>query len=68
MEMRSPHKDALKIVMACIMCDLNKPRFEIVIDDDVVPVHLKAMFIIDHHILDRLERIDNYPLNIGVRC
>ena len=31
--------------------DFDEPGLEVLIDDDVIAVELKAVFVIDHHIL-----------------
>ena len=32
--------------------DLNQPRLQLIVDHDVIPVHLEAMLVVDHHFLD----------------
>ena len=40
---------------------LEQPWLELLIDHDVVAVHLEAVLVVDHHVLACLERVHDGP-------
>mgnify|MGYP006153824359 CR=1 FL=1 len=43
---------------------LEQPWLECSIDHDVVAVALEAVTVVDHHVLARLERMDDSPADV----
>jgi hypothetical protein len=46
---------------------LDEPRLEVVVDHHIVPVHLKAVLVVDHHLLHGEERVDDHLLKRRVK-
>lgn len=44
--------------------DLNKPDLQIIVDHDIVPVQLKAVFVIYNYLLDRQQRSYDHQLRM----
>lgn len=44
---------------------LNQPRFQVLVYDDVIPVKLETMAIIDHHILTSLHFSTPSPASLN---
>ena len=42
------------IISNTMKITFDQPRLELVVDQNVVPVHLKAVLVVDHHVLARL--------------
>lgn len=43
----------------------DQPRFQFVVDDDVVSVTFEAMAIVRHHRRDCLQRVHDAPGDVG---
>lgn len=41
---------------SCYTSHLDKPRLELVVNNDVIPVTLEAVLVVDHHRLEERKR------------